>query len=94
MFTFIPRINSDEILSLIKALGGQTECKHVQDLVRACELNNGSLGRKIQFHILQLAKIEILLSKIVQNENLYNFNTLLIIKIPILNKPIMPKLQF
>jgi len=37
------RINSDEILSLIKALGGQTECKHVQDLVRACELNNGSL---------------------------------------------------
>ena len=55
MFTIIPRINSDEILSLIKALGGQTECKHVQDLVRACELNNGSLGRKIQFHILQFA---------------------------------------
>merc|ERR1712227_132886 len=39
------RINSDEILSLIKSLGGHTECKHVQDLVRACEINNGSLDR-------------------------------------------------
>ena len=29
-----------------------------------------------------MAKIEILLSKIVQNENLYNFNNLKIIKIP------------
>ena len=43
------RINSDEILSLIKSLGGHTECKHVQDLVRACEINNGSLGGIIRF---------------------------------------------
>ena len=38
------RINSEEILSLIAALGGDTECQHVQDLVLACELNHGSLG--------------------------------------------------
>ena len=38
------RINSEEILSLIAALGGDTECQHVQDMVLACELNHGSLG--------------------------------------------------
>ena len=38
------RINSEEILSLVAALGGDTECQHVQDLVLACELNHGSLG--------------------------------------------------
>ena len=38
------RINCEEILSLISALGGDPGCQHVQDLVLACELNHGSLG--------------------------------------------------
>jgi len=38
------RINSGEILSMIRSLGGQIECQHVQDLVLACQKNNDSLG--------------------------------------------------
>eukprot|EP00092_Neocalanus_flemingeri_P071480 GFUD01087876.1.p1 GENE.GFUD01087876.1~~GFUD01087876.1.p1 ORF type:complete len:141 (-),score=46.73 GFUD01087876.1:99-521(-) len=39
------RVNSSEILSLIKVLGGQVDCPHVQEMVRACDNNQeGSLG--------------------------------------------------
>ena len=31
------RINADEILALIKALGGQVESSHVRELVTACQ---------------------------------------------------------
>ena len=37
------RIKSEEILSLITALGGDVECQHVQDLVEACRDNGDSL---------------------------------------------------
>ena len=37
------RIQSKEILSLIKALGGHIDCQHVQDLVEACKENGDSL---------------------------------------------------
>ena len=39
------RVNSSEILSLIKVLGGQVDCLHVQEMVRAADNNKeGSLG--------------------------------------------------
>merc|ERR1711874_591554 len=31
------RINAEEILGLIRSLGGQLECSHVKELVRACQ---------------------------------------------------------
>ena len=37
------RIKSEEILSLITALGGDVQCQHVQDLVEACRDNGDSL---------------------------------------------------
>ena len=37
------RIKSEEILSLITALGGDIQCQHVQDLVEACRDNGDSL---------------------------------------------------
>ena len=37
------RIQSQEILSLIKALGGDVDCQHVQELVEACKENGDSL---------------------------------------------------
>lgn len=37
------RIQSQEILSLIKALGGDVDCQHVQELVEACRENGDSL---------------------------------------------------
>ena len=37
------RIQSQEILSLIKALGGDVNCQHVQELVEACRENGDSL---------------------------------------------------
>ena len=41
------RVNSSEILSLIKLLGGQVDCPHIQEMVRACDNNKeGSLGRE------------------------------------------------
>ena len=39
------RIKAEEILGLIEALGGQVECSHVKELVRACQNNeDNSLG--------------------------------------------------
>ena len=39
------RVISSEMLSLIKLLGGQVDCPHIQAMVRACDNNNeGSLG--------------------------------------------------
>ena len=31
------RINAEEILGLIRSLGGELECSHVKELVRACQ---------------------------------------------------------
>ena len=42
-YFFLDRINSNEIISIIKSLGGQTECQHVQDLVTACHQHDDSL---------------------------------------------------
>ena len=40
------RIKADEILGLIKALGGQVECSHVKELVKACQDGeDNSLGK-------------------------------------------------
>ena len=39
------RINAEEILGLIRSLGGQLDCAHVKELVRACrEHREQSLG--------------------------------------------------
>lgn len=39
------RIKAEEILGLIEALGGQVDCSHVKELVRACQNNeDNSLG--------------------------------------------------
>jgi len=39
------RIKAEEILGLIEALGGQVECSHVKELVRACQNSkDNSLG--------------------------------------------------
>ena len=39
------RVNSSEILNLIKLVGGQVDCPHIQAMVKACDNNNeGSLG--------------------------------------------------
>ena len=41
------RVNSGEILSLIEMLGGQVDCPHVREMVKACDNNKeGSLGRE------------------------------------------------
>ena len=39
------RIKAEEILGLIEALGGQVDCSHVKELVRACQNSeDNSLG--------------------------------------------------
>merc|ERR1712110_726886 len=39
------RINAEEILGLIRSLGGQSDCSHVKELVRACQQHRDqSLG--------------------------------------------------
>ena len=51
------RINAEEILALISALGGQSECSHVKELVRACEDHQDhSLGMEEFLHQWRLFK--------------------------------------
>lgn len=51
------RINANEIISLIAALGGDPDCPHVVELVAACNTNSrGSLGREeflVQWNIFK-----------------------------------------